>query len=50
MQYDEKGKKGVLDQVEAARQTADMWMRNIQTTPAQMLRRKFAIEAERGRE
>ena len=50
VQFDERGKEGVTDQVDAAKQTADMWMRNIQTTPAQILRRKFAIEAERGRE
>jgi hypothetical protein len=28
----------------SAKQTAEMWMRNIQTSPAQLLRRKFAVE------
>ena len=46
IKFDEKGKRGKQGEVEAAQQTADMWMRNIQTTPAQLLRRKFAIEAE----
>jgi Ca-activated chloride channel homolog len=45
IKFDEKGKKGKQGEVEAAQQTAEMWMRNIQTTPAQLLRRKFAIEA-----
>ncbi len=45
-QFDERGKQGVLDQIDAAQQTAEMWMRNIQTTPADLLRRKFAIEAQ----
>jgi Ca-activated chloride channel homolog len=46
IQFDEKGKKGKQGEVEAAQQTADIWMRNIQTTPAQLLRHKFAIEAQ----
>ena len=46
IQFDEQGNKGKQGEVEAAQQTADMWMRNIQTTPAQLLRRKFAIEAQ----
>jgi Ca-activated chloride channel homolog len=46
IKFDEKGKKGKQGEVEAAQQTSEMWMRNIQTTPAQLLRRKFAIEAE----
>jgi Ca-activated chloride channel homolog len=46
IKFDEKGKKGKPGEVDAAQQAADMWMRNIQTTPAQLLRRKFAIEAQ----
>jgi Ca-activated chloride channel family protein len=45
IQFDDKAKKGARGQVDVARQTAEMWMRNIQTSPAQLLRRKFAIEA-----
>jgi Ca-activated chloride channel family protein len=37
-----KGKKGAMQM--SAKQTAEMWMRNIQTSPAQLLRRKFAVE------
>ncbi len=44
---DDKGKKGKAGRVDGAEQTAELWMRNIQTTPAGLLRRKFAIEAER---
>lgn len=47
VQFDDKGKKGKAGEVDLAQQTAEMWMRSIQTTPAQLLRRKFAIEAER---
>lgn len=46
--FDDKGKKGKAGQVDSGgEQTAELWMRNIQTTPAGLLRRKFAIEAER---
>src|SRR5262249_4348051 len=45
IKFDDKAKKGQRGTVDAPRQTAELWMRNIQTTPAQLLRRKFAIEA-----
>ncbi len=45
IQFDDKGKKGKEGQVKGANQTAEMWMRNIQVSPAQLLARKFAIEA-----
>jgi Ca-activated chloride channel family protein len=48
IKFDELGKKGKRGQVELnAAQTAEMWMRNIQTSPARLLRRKFALEDER---
>lgn len=46
VKFDDKGKQGKQASVDAARQTAELWMRNIQTSPAQLLRRKFAIEAQ----
>jgi Ca-activated chloride channel homolog len=46
IKFDKEGKKGKQGEVEAAAQTAEMWMRNIQMAPAQLLRRKFAIEAQ----
>ncbi|MEQ1956122.1 VWA domain-containing protein [Mesorhizobium yinganensis] len=49
IQFDDKGKKGKAGTVDAAQQTADMWMRNIQVTPADLLARKFAIEAKGGK-
>ncbi len=45
IQFDDKGKKGKEGQVSLAAQTAEMWMRNILVSPAQLLARKFAIEA-----
>lgn len=46
IQFDEKGKKGKEGKVDLARQTAEMWMRNIQITPTDLLARRFAIEAQ----
>jgi len=46
IKFDEKGKKGKQGVIKSGSQNAELWMRNIQTTPAQLLRRKFAIEAE----
>jgi Ca-activated chloride channel family protein len=46
VQFDDKGKKGKEGQVDLAQQTADMWMRNIQIAPTDLLARKFAIEAQ----
>ncbi|MDW6022887.1 VWA domain-containing protein [Mesorhizobium sp. BAC0120] len=45
IQFDEKGKKGKEGTVNLAEQSAEMWMRNIQVTPTDLLARKFAIEA-----
>jgi Ca-activated chloride channel family protein len=45
IKFDDMGKKGKLGSTGlSARQTAEMWMRNIQTSPAQLLARKFALE------
>jgi Ca-activated chloride channel family protein len=45
IKFDKKGKKGKKALVNSAEEMADMWMRNIQTSPADFLRRKFAIES-----
>jgi Ca-activated chloride channel homolog len=45
IQFDDKGKKGKLGLVDVGRQTAEMWMRNIQVTPTDLLARRFSIEA-----
>jgi Ca-activated chloride channel homolog len=46
MKFDEKGKEGKRTQIKAYPiNMADIWMRNIQTTPAEFLRRRFAIQA-----
>lgn len=50
IQFDDKGKKGKDKLIDAAmlrKQTADLWMRNLQVSPADFLRQKFSIEAER---
>lgn len=45
IKFDDLGKKGKRGEVKLnAAQTAEMWMRNIQTSPAQMLQRRFALE------
>jgi Ca-activated chloride channel family protein len=52
IQFDEKGEKGKKGQQPmplAAQQTADTWMRNIQTTPTDLLARKFAIQADQSK-
>jgi Ca-activated chloride channel family protein len=51
MKFDEKekqGKKTQIQQLDPAKM-ADIWMRNIQTTPADFLRRRFAIQAAQER-
>jgi Ca-activated chloride channel homolog len=45
IRFDELGKRGKKGAVDVRRQTADLWMRNIQTSPHDLLSRKFAIEA-----
>jgi Ca-activated chloride channel family protein len=47
VQFDDKGKQGKRGEVDVAAQTTEAWMRSIQTTPAQLLARKFALEAQR---
>jgi Ca-activated chloride channel family protein len=52
IQFDEKGKKGKKEQVARLEmdpeKMAEIWMRNIQTSPADFLRRRFAIQAHEG--
>ncbi len=48
IQFDEKGKQGKEGKVNVAEQTADLWMKNIEVSPADLLARKFALEASRG--
>jgi Ca-activated chloride channel family protein len=46
VKFDKRGKKGKKGQMNVGKeQMADIWMRNIQTSPADFLRRKFEIEA-----
>ncbi|WP_424540481.1 hypothetical protein [Sinorhizobium medicae] len=45
VQFDDKAKHGKEGEVQTGAQTAEMWMRNIQVSPAALLARKFAIEA-----
>jgi len=50
VKFDEKGKKGKEGQVEQEmltdEQKAEMWLKRLQVTPADFLRRKFAAQAE----
>ncbi|MBV9572848.1 MAG: VWA domain-containing protein [Acidobacteriales bacterium] len=46
IKFDEKGKKGKKGRASFGKEEmAEIWMRNIQTSPADFLRRKFAIES-----
>jgi Ca-activated chloride channel family protein len=47
VQFDDKGKKGKEGELNIAEQTSDMWMNNIQVSPADLMARKFAIEAQK---
>ena len=47
IQFDDKGKKGKEGELDIAEQTSEMWMKNIQVSPADLMARKFAIEAQR---
>jgi Ca-activated chloride channel family protein len=52
VQFDEKGDKGQAGEIEMSQlsdeQLAEMWMRRLQTTPADFLRQRFAMEAAEG--
>jgi Ca-activated chloride channel family protein len=53
MKFDEKGQQGKKIQVRMKldpKKMAEIWMRNIQTTPADFLRRRFATQAAEERE
>ena len=53
IKFDEKGKKGKKGEIEQSmfteEQIAEMWMRNIRTSPADFLKMKFAIQTENGK-
>jgi Ca-activated chloride channel family protein len=54
IQFDEKGEKGKEGEVDQQQlteeQIAEMWMRQVQTTPADFLRLKFLIQSEESEE
>jgi len=53
MKFDEKGEQGKKTQVRIKldpKKMAEIWMRNIQTTPADFLRRRFAMQAAEERQ
>ncbi len=47
VQFDDKGKQGKQGQMNIAEQTSEMWMKNINVSPADLMARKFALEAAR---
>jgi Ca-activated chloride channel homolog len=50
IKFDEKGKEGKKTSIRMKPETiADIWMRNIQTTPADFLRRRFAMQDAKDR-
>jgi Ca-activated chloride channel family protein len=47
LKFDDKGERGKRGMVvNLQEQSAEIWMRNIQTTPTDLLARRFAIEAQ----
>jgi Ca-activated chloride channel homolog len=53
IKFDEKGKQGKKTTMTIKldpKQIADIWMRNIQTTPADFLRQRFALQAAQERQ
>jgi Ca-activated chloride channel family protein len=46
VQFDDKGKQGKKGEIAIAEQTSEMWIKNIQVSPADLMARKFAIEAQ----
>ncbi|MCV9965227.1 VWA domain-containing protein [Pararhizobium sp. BT-229] len=46
IQFDDKGKQGKAGQMNIAEQTSELWMKNIQISPADLMARKFAIEVQ----
>ncbi|KAA3503958.1 VWA domain-containing protein [Rhizobium rhizogenes] len=47
VQFDDKGKQGKEGTINVAEQTSEMWMKNISVSPADLMARKFSIEAGR---
>ncbi|MBB4389380.1 MULTISPECIES: VWA domain-containing protein [Rhizobium] len=47
IQFDDKGKQGKEGTINVAEQTSEMWMKNINVSPADLMARKFSIEAGR---
>jgi Ca-activated chloride channel homolog len=48
VQFDDKGKQGKAGTVAVAEQTSEMWMKNIEVSPTDLMARKFAIELREG--
>lgn len=46
VQFDGKGKQGKAGKMNIAEQTSELWMKNIIVSPADLMARKFAIEAQ----
>ena len=46
IQFDDKGKQGKAGKIDIAEQTSEMWMKNIEVSPADLMARKFAIELQ----
>lgn len=46
VQFDDKGKDGVLGQIDSEEQTSEIWMKNIQVSPADLMARKFSLELQ----
>jgi Ca-activated chloride channel family protein len=47
VQFDDKGKQGKEGQISIAEQTSEMWMKNLQVSPADLMARKFSLETQK---
>ncbi|MQB07711.1 VWA domain-containing protein [Agrobacterium tumefaciens] len=45
VQFDDKGRSGKAGQINVSEQTSELWIKNIVVSPADLMARKFAIEA-----
>ncbi len=47
VQFDDKGKQGKEGQINIAEPTPEMWMKNLQVSPADLMARKFSLETQK---
>lgn len=46
VQFDDRGKQGKAGKIDIAEQTSEVWMKSINVSPADLMARKFSLEAK----